>query len=171
MNGQNRATVLFGAALGAALMAGGCKPAEEAACGLFHCSFEGDEGIRITLTKAVERFGNNLPATVKVCSSDRCAEANLKREGNKIACSSKDVRIDCSVQDSGDVLIKYAVEMPDPDVSLRVSVTDQAGKSLYDHNTTAKVKVTKPSNLDCPTVCREADIKLTPPVVTPTPKP
>jgi hypothetical protein len=166
MSRLTRSILLLGAALVPAVAATACKTVDDVACPLMKCGFEGDQGVRITLVNAVERMKADLPVTITLCAEDKCTDAELRLEGTSFACSSKDIRAECKVRDDGGLEIGYAVELPEKDeVSVHVTVKNEAGDTVYEETKPVLIDERKPSDLDCPQVCREAEVVLSPPAV------
>ncbi len=162
MSSSIRTGLLLGAALVPAVLAAACDTVEDVACPLMDCAFEGDEGVRATLVNAVERFKGDAPVTVTLCAASRCAEVELRLAGNSFACISSDVRVDCTLRDDGTIDMGYAVKLPEPKVPVRVTVQNTAGETVFEETQTVTVEETKPSDLDCPQRCRDADVVFSP---------
>lgn len=165
MSSLIRIIASFGAALAPAVMAAACNPVEEVACPLMDCGFEGDQGVRVTLLNAVDRLKGELPVSIEVCAGQKCTDLSLRLEGTSFACTSTDIRIDCKVREDGALEIGFAVELPKDQVEVRVTAKNQAGDAVYEEKKTVNIDERRPSKLDCPQVCREAEVVLSGPPV------
>lgn len=161
MTSLTRTVPLLGISLASAAALAACNPVEEVSCPLAKCSFQGDQGVHVTIENALEKFSGDLPATVTTCVGRKCSEASLRIAGKSFACISDDIRITCEVTDDGKLMIDYAVQVPtekEKPSSVRVSVQGASGANLFEETKDVPVLETYPAGPDCPTVCRESNV-------------